>query len=114
MLSCSELKSSRQHLDSDTKRRRRLIAGILTLLCAVGEPVVRAADSRAEPVALPEIIADPSAGDWVVDRFAGHRMAGPTLIQGPAREVGGLGRCGACPLPDGRVNVVVKILQTSL
>ncbi len=86
-----------------TKRHWRLIAGVFIVLCTVGEPAAPAADSRAEPVNLPEIIADPSAGDWVVDRFAGHSMAGPTLIQGPAREVGGLGRCGACPLPDGRV-----------
>ncbi len=86
MLSCSELKSSRQHLDSGTKRRRRLIAGIFAVLCTVGEPAAPAADSRTEPVNLPEIIADPSAGDWVVDRFAGHSMAGPTLIQGPAAK----------------------------
>jgi hypothetical protein len=51
----------------------------------------------------PDIIPDASAGDWLVDRFAGNSTAGPTLCQGPAHEVGGLGRCGACPLPDGRV-----------
>jgi len=54
---------------------------------------------------MPQIIPDESAGDWVVDRFAGNTTAGPTFFQGPAREVGGLGRCGACPLPDGRVLV---------
>ena len=52
---------------------------------------------------MPEIIPDESAGDWVVDRFAGNSTAGPEFFPGPAREVGGLGRCGACPLPDGRV-----------
>jgi hypothetical protein len=52
---------------------------------------------------LPEIVPDPSAGDWMVDRVAGNSTAGPLFFQGPAREVGGLGRCGACPLPDGRV-----------
>jgi hypothetical protein len=52
---------------------------------------------------VPTIVPDPSAGDWVVDRFAGNTSAGPVLLQGPAREAGGLGRCGACPLPDGRV-----------
>ncbi|MCY3020664.1 MAG: hypothetical protein NTW87_16725 [Planctomycetota bacterium] len=54
---------------------------------------------------MPQIIADESAADWVVDRFAGNSTAGPTFFQGPAREVGGLARCGACPLPDGRVLV---------
>lgn len=52
---------------------------------------------------LPQVIADPTSGDWVVDRFAGNTTAGPVFFQGPAREVGGLGRCGACPLPDGRI-----------
>lgn len=57
----------------------------------------------AEPEDMPQIITDPSADQWVVDRFAGNSTAGPTFIQGSAREAGGLGRCGACPLPDGRV-----------
>ncbi len=61
------------------------------------------AEPAKEPQDLPEIIPDPSAGDWVVDRFAGNSTAGPAFFQGPAREAGGLGRCGACPLPDGRV-----------
>ncbi len=52
---------------------------------------------------MAEILPDDSAGDWVVDRFAGNSTAGPEFFPGPAREVGGLGRCGACPLPDGRV-----------
>jgi hypothetical protein len=52
---------------------------------------------------MPEIIPDDSAADWVVDRFAGNSTAGPEFFPGPACEVGGLGRCGACPLPDGRV-----------
>ncbi|MEX2215945.1 MAG: hypothetical protein WD768_17670 [Phycisphaeraceae bacterium] len=52
---------------------------------------------------LPPIVPDPSSIDWVVDRLAGNGSAGPRFTQGPAREVGGLGRCGACPLPDGRV-----------
>ncbi|MBN1420217.1 MAG: hypothetical protein JXP34_15665 [Planctomycetes bacterium] len=68
---------------------------LIALLCAA-EPGADAPD-------MPQIIVDPSAGDWVVDRFAGNSTAGPTLIQGPARETGGLGRPGACPLPDGRV-----------
>jgi len=52
---------------------------------------------------MPKAILDASAADWVVDRFAGNSTAGPEFLQGPAREVGGLGRCGACVLPDGTV-----------
>lgn len=48
---------------------------------------------------------DGSAADWVVDRFAGNSTAGPQFLQGPAREAGGLGRCGACVLPDGTVYI---------
>ncbi|HPD15886.1 MAG TPA: hypothetical protein PLE19_13105 [Planctomycetota bacterium] len=52
---------------------------------------------------MPKMILDPSAADWLVDRFAGNSTAGPEFLQGPARETGGLGRCGACALPDGSV-----------
>ncbi len=62
-----------------------------------------AAAAAQEPEDMPRIIPDDSAADWVVDRFAGNSTAGPQFLQGPAREVGGLGRCGACPLPDGSV-----------
>ena len=61
------------------------------------------AETTPEIQNLPDIIPDDSASDWVVDRFAGNSTAGPKFFQGPAREVGGLGRCGACALPDGRV-----------
>ena len=54
---------------------------------------------------MPKMILDASAADWVVDRFAGNSTAGPEFLQGPAREVGGLGRCGACVLPDGTVYI---------
>ena len=70
-----------------------LLAAACGCFATAGEP----------PQDLPEIIPDPSSGNWVVDRFAGNSTAGPLFFQGPAREVGGLGRCGACPLPDGRV-----------
>jgi hypothetical protein len=79
------------------------LAGLLCSLALTaasgGEP------APVSPADLPQIIPDPTAGDWVVDRFAGNSTAGPTVFGGPAREVGGLGRCGACPLPDGRVLV---------
>jgi hypothetical protein len=51
---------------------------------------------------IPLLVVEPGSDDWVVDRFAGNSTAGPKLIQGPAREAGGLGRPGsvACA-PDG-------------
>jgi len=67
---------------------------------ARGEPPESAASES-----LPPVVVDASAADWVVDRFAGNSTAGPQFFQGPAREVGGLGRCGACPTPDGTVYI---------
>ena len=56
---------------------------------------------------LPAIIFDESSGDWVVDRFAGNSTCGFRLYQGPAREVGGLGRIKeAVATPDGSVYLV--------
>ncbi len=86
----------------------RIVAALVLGLAAEAEPAALAkAESPPDgPVAvenMPEIIPDNSASDWVVDRFAGNSTAGPEFFPGPAREVGGLGRCGACPLPDGRV-----------
>jgi hypothetical protein len=53
---------------------------------------------------MPLLVTDPTAGDWVVDRFAGNSSAGPKFIQGPAREAGGLGRPGSvAAAPDGTV-----------
>jgi len=85
------------------RRSLPLTAGLLALACGLAFPEARGAE--AEPQDMPAIIPDESAGDWIVDRFAGNSTAGPTFFQGPAREVAGLGRCGACPLPDGRVLV---------
>ena len=85
------------------KRNWSAMAGALALLCESDEGAAPAAEPRSQPSDLPEIVADVSAGDWIVDRFAGNSTAGPAFFQGPAREVSGLGRCGACPLPDGRV-----------
>lgn len=76
---------------------------VLTLLA-----VLAASSSRAQSPDPPDIVPDDSAAQWVVDRFAGNSTAGPVFLQGPAREAGGLGRCGACPLPDGRVLIPFK------
>ncbi|MBA4388316.1 MAG: hypothetical protein C0404_10070 [Verrucomicrobia bacterium] len=54
---------------------------------------------------IPLVIPDESAQDWVVDRFAGNSTTGPLFYQGPAREVGGLGKAGVTELPDGRILV---------
>ena len=80
----------RRFLDPVKEKLMKRLAGLLTmttLLCCI--PCGAAAQ---EPQNRPEVIADPSAGDWIVDRFAGNSTAGPRFFQGPAREVGGLGR----------------------
>jgi len=53
--------------------------------------------------APPETVLDESAPAWKVDRFAGNSTAGPVLLQGPARQVGGMTRCAVAPAPDGSV-----------
>lgn len=39
---------------------------------------------------LPFVIPDPSAPNWVVDRFAGNTTTGTRFYQGPRTEIGGL------------------------
>ena len=64
-----------------------------------GEPAKDAAEKK-----IPILVLDETADDWLVDRFAGNSTAGLRFFQGPAREVGGLGRPNAVTtLPDGRV-----------
>jgi len=53
------------------------MAGALALLCESDEGAAPAAEPRLQPSDLPEIVADASAGDWIVDRFAGNSTAGP-------------------------------------
>jgi len=50
-----------------------------------------------------EKMLDETAPRWHVDRFAGNSTAGPVLLQGPVREVGGITRCAVAPAPDGSV-----------
>ena len=71
----------------------------------VGVVILLRGAAAEQPEDMPKMILDDSAAGWVVDRFAGNSTAGPQLLQGPAREVGGLGRCGACVLPDGTVYI---------
>jgi len=82
------------------------IAGAVLAVALAGGVALRAAEpAPGEDLdKLPLIVPDESAKDWVVDRFAGNSTAGQKFYQGPAREVGGLGRCRtACGLPDGTV-----------
>jgi hypothetical protein len=52
---------------------------------------------------VPQMILDETAPRWVLDRFAGSSTAGPELLQGPARQAGGLGKPAVEPAPDGSV-----------
>jgi hypothetical protein len=85
------------------RSRRPWTAGLFWAGVALSAGPALGAESPAEPQDLPEILPDDTAGSWRVGRFAGNSTAGPVFVQGPAREAAGLGRCGACPLPDGRV-----------
>lgn len=63
-------------------------------------PAGSSADGEGE---IPLLVRDESAGDWVVDRFAGNSTAGPVVFQGPAVEAGGCGRSTSFAVaPDGR------------
>lgn len=67
-------------------------------------PPPSSTNAGAVPASFPVTIRDESAGDWVVDRFAGNSEGGPLMMQGPAREIGGLGREFSLTVaPDGRV-----------
>jgi hypothetical protein len=55
------------------------------------------------PGGIPLIVVDETAGDWVVDRFAGNSTAGYAFSQGPAHEAGGIGRPAVAVAPDGNV-----------
>lgn len=87
-------------------RRHNIIAACVLAaagsLALAGEGEKKTDTPAAESV--PMLVVETGADDWVVDRFAGNTTSGPKLIQGPAREAGGLGRPGgvACA-PDGYV-----------
>jgi hypothetical protein len=57
------------------------------------------------PGGIPLVVPDDSAGDWVVDRFAGNSTAGYAFTQGPASEAGGIGRPAVAVAPDGMVHL---------
>jgi len=79
---------------------------VLALALVLSPWRVSAAPDAGAPV--PQIVVDPTAGDWVVDRFAGTWYSGLELYQGPAAEAGGLGRPSAVAVAsDGRVFLTV-------
>jgi len=79
-----------------------LVSTILVsgLLISAGVPSVCGQEGINTP---PDFLLDKTAPAWRVDRFAGNSTAGPVLLQGPAREVGGMTRCAVAPVPDGSV-----------
>jgi hypothetical protein len=66
--------------------------------------------SKTKTTSGPAVIKEPSAKDWVVDRFVGNSTAGPILFQGPALEAGlsTEGIPSVATAPDGRVFVVTS------
>ena len=82
--------------------RRRPVCGALLALAPArggeGKP-----PAAAIPGGVPLIVVDETAGDWVVDRFAGNSTAGYAFSQGPAHEAGGIGRPAVAVAPDGNV-----------
>ncbi len=102
----------------------KLIAGlVLAGAAAAGIAAFSHGRSDAPPLLaekapenVPKLVLDESADDWVLDRFAGNTTAGQRFFQGPAREVGGLGRPYAvATLPDGRVYIAAagSVLEVS-
>jgi hypothetical protein len=82
----------------------RTMGGMLLGLALLLRGAAAMADTpAAEPVEMPMEVFDDSANDWIIDRFAGNSQAGDEFFQGPAAEVGGLGRPGVLAQPDGNV-----------
>jgi hypothetical protein len=73
----------------------------LPVSAVAAEPKETAASAAKADVPL--TVVDPSAADWVVDRFAGNSTAGYALTQGPAHECGGIGRPAVAVAPNGTV-----------
>ena len=93
---------------------KRGATGLLVALLVAGTAIDGlAGDGKTRPPVLdlknlPLLIREDSAGDWVVDRFAGNSTAGSIVFQGPATEMGGAGRTTSFAIaPDGRAYFVV-------
>jgi len=89
----------------------KILTGIvLAGAVATGVAVVSGGQDRPAPLPaekpageIPMVVLDENVPRWFVDRFAGNSTAGPRFLQGPAREVGGLGPPFVAPAPDGTV-----------
>jgi len=75
------------------------LAAGLTIACMC--PGAAQPSTADVPGGIPLLIPDESAGDWVVERFAGNSTAGYAFSQGPAAEAGGIGRPAIAIAPDG-------------
>lgn len=75
-----------------------IASGLASIAILAGEP-----KQNQQTNDIPVIIVDETAGDWVVDRFAGNSTAGYAFKQGQAREAGGIGRPSVAVAPDGTV-----------
>lgn len=87
---------------------RPLTLALAALALGLASAGARAAEpAGAGPGEVPVLVPDETAGDWVVDRFAGNSTAGGEFFQGPAAEVGGIGRPAVAVAPDGAVYLAV-------
>lgn len=79
------------------------VALLSTALALIAGPTFAGNGPAEADSDVPPLVVDESAGDWVVDRFAGNSTAGYAFTQGPARECGGVGRPAVAVAPDGTV-----------
>ncbi len=80
------------------------LPGFLALALGARGTAQQLAPPAKDREAVPLLVRDDSAADWVVERFAGNSTAGPTFFQGTAVEAGGVGRTTSLTVaPDGRV-----------
>jgi hypothetical protein len=66
--------------------------------CALALTGAAEVAAPAEPQDLPMMILDESAPRWRIDRFIGNKSAGPYLMQGSARQAGGIAGFGGSGL----------------
>jgi hypothetical protein len=92
------------------ERVKETIKCAVLVVAAGGLPLTAAPAGGGEggpkkpvPGGIPLLVPDESAGDWVVDRFAGNSTAGYAFCQGPGPESSGMGRPAVAVAPDGNV-----------
>ncbi|MCG3178400.1 MAG: hypothetical protein BIFFINMI_00727 [Phycisphaerae bacterium] len=81
----------------------RILAGAALATVGLAITVLSADPPATQSDDVPLLVREPSAGDWVVDRYAGNTTAGTIFFQGPAVQAGGVGRSTSLAVaPDGR------------